>query len=388
MTSTDSASPVDIESLPVSRNRSEAWETVRNHGPVFRSGDDWYVTSAAGCRFVTRNPKLFSSVTHGDRLNAPTPYIPGGIDPPAHRRYRQVIDRMFTPRVLDDREDRLRARLNELIDAFADTGRCEVMADIADIFPAEVFMELFGLPLTDRAMLADLVHTTLIGSSEERGVERAQEAKDKLHAYLEDLFAQRRKEPRGDFASHILSQGWSDAEIMGTAFNVVQGGLDTLTGAIGLVFTYLARDPELQRIVREDPEKIGPAVDEILRIDSPVPFSTRTTTQEVEVEGVTIPAGAHVFIAYAAANADPGAFQCPNSVDLSQSRREIFTFGGGTHRCLGVRLAQRELRVVVEEFHKRIPFYQLEPGAEPEARWPSVVVKPERVSLVFATSVS
>lgn len=386
MSSTDSACPINIEALPVVNDRNGAWETIRSHGPVFQIGDDWYVTSAAGCRFVTRNPKLFSSATHGDRLNAPTPYIPGGIDPPAHRGYRQVIDRMFTPKVLDDREERLRARLNELIDQFADTGRCEIMSQIAAIFPAEVFMELFGLPLQDRAMLAELVHTTLIGSSEEHGVERAQEARRVLEKYLEDLFDQRRREPREDFASYILAQGWSPEELMGTAFNVVQGGLDTLTGAIGLVFSHLATNPDLQRLVRDDREMIAVVVDEILRIDSPVPFSSRTTTQEVEVEGALIPAGAHVFVAYAAANLDPEFFECPGTVETSAKRREIFTFGGGTHRCLGARLAQRELRVVLEEFHNRIPFYELEPGTETEVRWPSVVIMPERVSLVFPTS--
>jgi cytochrome P450 len=386
MTDTPNECPIRMQDLPAATDRATAWDMVRSNGQVFRSGDDWFVTSAAACRFVTRNPDLFSSATHGDTLNAPTPYIPGGIDPPEHLGYRQVIDRMFAPKVLGVMENSLRARLNELIDEFADSGGCEIMADLAQIFPVEVFMQIFGLPLEDRAMLADWVHTTLVGAYDEGGVARAVSAKENLERYLSELFAQRRAQSRDDFVSYILAQGWSEAEVMGTAFNVVQGGLDTMTGAIGLIFYHLAADPELQRRVRADPELIDAAVEEILRIDPPVPFSNRTATRDVEVEGVLIPAGAHVFVAYGAANSDPRAFECPASVDLQQqNRRDIYTFGGGTHRCLGSHLARRELHFVLEEFHRRIPFYELEPGYEHKVRWPSVVMSPDRVPLVFAT---
>jgi cytochrome P450 len=384
MTETSAHCPIQMHELPAATDRAKAWEIVRSNGAVFRSGDDWYVTSAAACRFVTRNPQLFSSATHGDTLNAPSPYIPGGIDPPEHLGYRQVIDRKFAPKVLGGMEEGLRARLNELIDAFAATGRCEIMADLAQVFPAEVFMQIFGLPLDDRVMLADWVHTTLVGAYSDDGVVRARSAKENLQRYLEDLFEQRRNEPRDDFISYVLGQGWSDAEVMGTAFNVVQGGLDTMTGAIGLIFYHLAAQPDLQRRVREDSELIDPTVEEILRIDTPVPFSNRTATQDVELEGSIIPAGAHVFVAYGAANSDPEAFACPASVDLDQqNRRDIFTFGGGTHRCLGSHLARRELRLILEEFHRRIPFYELEHGYEHNVRWPSVVMSPDRVPLVF-----
>ena len=121
-------------------DRYGAWSRVRERGAVYEMGGHWFVTSSAAVRHVTRTPEVFSSAMHGDTLNAPTPYIPGGIDPPEHLAYRQVIDRRFAPKVLAALEEPLRVRFNELVDAFIDTGGCDVVPAIAEVFPAEIFM--------------------------------------------------------------------------------------------------------------------------------------------------------------------------------------------------------------------------------------------------------
>lgn len=383
MTSVQNTSEFTVPELPVATDRYGAWSRVRERGAVYEMGGHWFVTSSAAVRHVTRTPEVFSSAMHGDTLNAPTPYIPGGIDPPEHLAYRQVIDRRFAPKVLAALEEPLRVRFNELVDAFIDTGRCDVVPGIAEVFPAEIFMQLFGLPLSDRERLAGWVHTTLVGAYE-GSPESAGEAKEQLAAYLTDLFAAKRARPGEDFISYILDQGWSDAEVMGTAFNVVQGGLDTMTGALGLIFHHLATHPDLRRQVVADPDLLDVAIEEILRLETVVPITNRHTVAESQVEGVTIPDKAHVYVCYGAANIDPDAFEIPDRVDLRQHRRrDIFIFGGGTHRCLGSHLARKELRMVFEEFHRRIPDYELAPGASPTARWPAVIVSLDAVPLEF-----
>lgn len=383
MTSVHETSEFTVPELPVATDRFAAWSRVRERGSVYEMGGHWFITSSSACRQATRTPEVFSSAMHGDTLNAPTPYIPGGIDPPAHLAYRQVIDRRFAPKVLASLEEPLRARFGEIMDRIVDTGRCDIVPDIADIFPAEIFMQLFGLPLGDRERLARWVHTTLVGAYE-GNPGGAHEAKEHLSGYLADLFTAKRARPADDFISYILDQGWSDAEVMGTAFNVVQGGLDTMTGALGLIFNYLATHPDLRRQVLADPDCADTAIEEILRLETPVPISNRHTVAESELEGVTIPDKAHVYLCYGAANIDPDVFELPDRVDLRQHRRrDIFIFGGGTHRCLGSHLARKELRMVIEEFHRRIPDYELAPGANPTARWPAVVVSLDSVPLVF-----
>jgi hypothetical protein len=126
-----------------------------------------------------------------------------------------------------------------------------------------------------------------------------------------------------------------------------------------------------------------PAIEEILRLEPPAPTTPRVALREVEVCGVTIPAGAPVMLCLATANRQAGRFAHPDGIDLQQADRSHLSFGGGIHRCLGAHLARRELRLVVEEFHKVIPDYEVATGVEPEIVWPSGTFHLRALPLVF-----
>lgn len=383
--------PIGMANVPMQEDRTEAWDYVRSGGEVFKSESDgcWYVTTAEAVRYITRNPKVFSSSKNGiDVSSAPpgVPYIPGAIDPPDHSRYRKVIDLEFAPRVMNRMEDELRARVNLLIDAFIDQGSCELMADLASIFPTEVFCLMFGLPLEDREKCTAWAHTTMTaGPAPEEDKQAARQAGRDLAEYVRGFVETRRSTPgQDDIISHILALGWSDEEIIGLSFNVIQAGLDTVSSAIGLLMYYLVKHPDLRREMITDPAKVVPGIEEVIRLEAVAPFLPRYTMEDVEVCGTKIPAGEWVILGYGVANRDPEAFGCPNAVDLEQGRAgDHFSFGSGIHRCLGSHLARRELKVVFEEFHKRIPEYELAPGAHPAVRWPSLVPALDQLPLVF-----
>jgi cytochrome P450 len=124
-------------------------------------------------------------------------------------------------------------------------------------------------------------------------------------------------------------------------------------------------------------------VEEVLRLELPAPLIPRVTTADVEVEGVTVPAGSHVTLALAVANRGPERGTDPDGIDLAQAANGHLAFGGGIHRCLGSHLARQELRLVVEEFHRRIPDYELAPGAAPQVVWPSGTLHLRFLPLTF-----
>ena len=164
-------------------------------------------------------------------------------------------------------------------------------------------------------------------------------------------------------------------------------GLETVTSALSTAFAVLASQPALRRRIAADPAVIPAAVEELLRVDGPLVFVPRVTTQDVEVAGQLIPAGTLVQVMVAVADRDPAGHPDPDVIDFGRQERNL-AFGGGPHRCLGSHLARMEMRVAIEEWHRRIPDYELAPGPAPRVTWPAGVVGIRHLPLVFPTAAS
>jgi len=375
------------ESAPMALDRSVGWRYVRERGDVFEADGMWYLTSLEAVRFALHHPEIFSSAGGYD-IGSPIPMVPLMIDPPDHARFRRLLDPMLSPRVVNGLEESLRGQAAQLVEPLVGQGCCDVITDLAELFPTQVLLTLFGLPVADRDKFR-VWSDALTSDAAKREATPAQlEAGAALLGYLQEHVSRKRSHPGSDdMIGRLLAvsddEGLSEFDILGMCFLFVLAALDTTTGAIGFTLYHLARRPELRSAVVDDPALITPLIEEVLRLELPAPMVPRRTTQDVEVAGVVIPEGAKVHICMATANRESSAGAAPDEIDLSAAGRAHLSFGGGIHRCLGSHLARRELRLIVEEFHARIPDYELPEGFEPRIAWPTGTYHLESLPLVF-----
>ena len=378
--------------LPMADNRTGAYATIRNAGPVIRGPRGRYViASGEAVEFVLKHPELFSSQRAFDAAGSPLPMVPIAFDPPEHSRYRRILQPFFSPRGTASWLPVVRGLAGELIDSFASRGECDLVAELAVPLPAHVFLTLFGLPLQDRDRLIAWKEALLNFDFQggEPVPERTARLGAELYEYLVAHIAQRRRRGgTGDLLGQLLAdtsdERLSDDEILGLSFLFVLAGLETVTSSLSTTFAALAAQPALRRQIAADPALIPSAVEELLRFDGPVLFVPRIAIQDVELAGQTIPAGSYVMVTIAVASRDPAEHPDPDTIDFQRQERNL-AFGVGPHRCLGSHLARMEMRVALTEWHRRIPEYELAPGVTPRVRWPAGVVGIDSLPLVWPT---
>jgi cytochrome P450 len=363
-----------LETLPFAQDRDSAWHMLLAPGKVAVSDAGVYFLSGADVvEEAARNPELFSSQGAFDLVGSPFPMVPIAFDPPEHSRFRRVLDKFFGPRRMAERAPELRRQVGELIDQILASGdSSEVMSALAVPFPSQVFLTLFGLPLDDRDLLIGWKDAVLAFSAAE-GLEPSPETVARgaeLVTYLTGHLADRRGSDGDDLLSQLLSDSHDEAlteeEIIGLCFLFLIAGLDTVTAATGFALYELARNPALRATMMDDEEAVAHFIEEVLRINPPVPYVPRMTTAEVTVAGVTIPAGSTCWLGLGTANRDPERY--PDADVMHERRNNHFTFGRGPHRCLGSHLARLELRLIIEEWNRRIPRYSV--LEEPTVGWP------------------
>ncbi len=385
-----SSSSFNLVDAPMAKDRTEGWKYLRSFGDVYRSEDgEYFLTGADVVQFAYSNPEIFSSAKAFDMLGSPIPLVPIAIDPPDHVRYRRVLDPMLAPRVINAMEDELRRQVDEIIDLFVEKGEFDGVADVARLYPTQVFLTVAGMPLEDRDQFIEWSEFIIENSGAGLG-EAAPEvlvAAAAVFEYINGFIEKKRLAPGDDILSKVLmlegDDKWSDDEIFGMVFLFVLAGLDTVTASIGFSLYHLAKDQGLQAQLRADYALIPAFIEEVLRLEPPAPIGPRVTLSEVEVDGVTIPEGTRVNVVLGAANRDERRFPNPDVFSLETADRSHFAFGGGIHRCLGSHLAKRELRLVLEEIFDKVPSFSLAPGAEPEIVWPSGTSHLIDVPLVF-----
>jgi cytochrome P450 len=390
MTETAMNGTANINDLPFATDRSRAWRELREAGEAVTSGEEIVLTSASAVEFAAKKPEIFSSARAFDRLGSPVPLVPIAIDPPDHTRFRRMLDPFFSPRKMAEREPELRRQAGELIDAIVARGDCDVVTDLATPFPSQVFLTLFGLPMSDRDRLVqwkDSILEFTDPSSAEATPEVLAHAME-LFTYLTEHIAERRADTTGsDMLTQLMQNtddgGMSDNEILGLCFMFVLAGLDTVTSAVGFSLAKLAGDADLRRRISSDFSLIPAFIEDMLRVDGPVPFAPRVTTEEVEVAGKVVPKDTTVMLSYGSADRDPSRYEDADNVHLD-SKAVHFAFGRGPHRCLGSHLARLELRLILEEWHTRIADYTLADDKEPQMPWPTGTMALKSVPLKFS----
>ncbi|MDT5015273.1 MAG: hypothetical protein QOD39_1433 [Mycobacterium sp.] len=379
----------NINDLPFATDRTRAWRELREAGEAVASGEEIVLTSASAVEFAAKKPEIFSSAKAFDRLGSPVPLVPIAIDPPDHTRFRRMLDPFFSPKKMAEREPELRRQAGELIDAIVAKGECDVVPELATPFPSQVFLTLFGLPMEDRDRLVQW-KTSILEFTDPSSAEATPEVLAhamELFTYLTEHIAERRTNTTGsDMLTQLMQNseegGMSDNEILGLCFMFVLAGLDTVTSAVGFSLAKLAGDAELRHRIGNDFDLIPAFIEDILRVDGPVPFAPRVTTEEVEVAGRVVPKDTTVMLSYGSADRDPRRYEDADNVHLD-SKAVHFAFGRGPHRCLGSHLARLELRLILEEWHVRIPDYILADGKAPQMPWPTGTMALKSVPLTF-----
>ncbi|RAU95586.1 cytochrome P450 [Mycolicibacter senuensis] len=383
---------ISTNDLPIPEERDEAWRTL-GECPLVMVDDGYAATGRDLAEAVLKNPSIFSSKKAFDVLGSPVPLVPIAFDPPEQTRYRHILQPLFSPRVIKPHEDALRRQIIELIEPIAAKGQCDFIAEVASVFPIQVFLTLFGLPLDMRDQFMEW-KTAVIGLTAAGGAtsadDLAQEGMQKaaeLFMYLSELVKKRRGVPGDDMLSQLLNieppDALTDEEAVGLCFLFVLAGLDTVMDALGFGMQRLANNPDKRRELVEDPSLIPAATEELLRLDPPAPFVPRVSTEETTLGGRVLPEGARISAYLAVANRDENEFTDPYGIDFHRPENRHFSFGLGPHRCLGSHLARLEMHLVYEEWHKRIPDYHITPGTTPRVHWPRGTTGLDSLHLTF-----
>jgi cytochrome P450 len=362
------------------------YRALRDHDPVHhvvppsKPGDDYYVlTRHADIWAAARDHETFSSaqgltVSYGDLemigLQDNPPMVMQ--DPPVHTEFRKLVARGFTPRQVEAVEPKVRDYVVERLDRLIAHGGGDIVTELFKPLPSMVVAHYLGVPEADRGQFDGWTDAIVAANTTEGGIagalETVGEAVGSMMAYFTELIERRRTEPEDDTISHLVAAGvGADGDIAGVlsvlafTFTMVTGGNDTTTGMLGSSVQLLHQRPDQRRLLVDNPDLIPGAIDEFLRLTSPVQALARTVTRDVTIGDTTVPAGRRVLLVYGSGNRDERQYG-PDASELVVERhpRNLLTFSHGAHHCLGAAAARMQSRVALTELLSRCPDFEVD----------------------------
>jgi cytochrome P450 len=364
---------------------------IHTYPPIFWAEDmhpmlpgAWIPRSQAALQAIYMDTEHFTvkgTSGFGQMIGQEWYSIPHESDPPLHSKYRMLLNPMFAPKYIARLEDRMRGFARTRLEELRPRRGCDFVADFAFEFPIRVFLELMGMPQQDVATFLAWEHAILRSSEQEPIAAALVKVVDYLAAQCED----RRAHPRDDLITlavqgEIDGRGLSHDELIGFCFNLFVGGLDTVSTNMSNQFRHLAENPQDQDWLRANPDRIGDAIDELMRAYAAV-TTIRLCTSDTVVDGVEIKAFDLVLMPTHLAGNDPAMFAEPEKIDFARKPRHV-SFGYGPHLCIGMHLARREMRIAMEEALAVLPGFRIAPGAEIES-FCSGIIGPEALPLVW-----
>lgn len=368
------------------RNPFGMYAALRDHDPVHHvvptgspGGDYWVLTRHADVYAAARDHESFSSAAGlttqygeldkiGMRDNPPMVMQ----DPPQHTEFRRLVARGFTPRQVNSVEPAVREFVVERLEGLRAAGSGDIVTALFKPLPSMVVAHYLGVPAEDRDRFDGWTDSIVAATATGDTLDAAAAVGD-LMGYFGDLINRRRAEATAgqagdDTISHLVAAGvGADGDIsgllsiLGFAFTMVTGGNDTTTGMLGGAVQLLTQRLDQRALLLADPSRIPDAIEELLRLTSPVQGLARTATRDVTIEGVTIPAGRKVLLVYGSANRDSRVYgPDAEEFDVLRAPRQILTFSHGAHHCLGAAAARMQARVALEELLLRYPNFTVD----------------------------
>jgi cytochrome P450 len=346
---------------------SRTLEVLKEAPPIFWSprGHCWYATKYSTIVDITKQFETFSNeLIPGMPADYPYQPAPQGMDPPNHTLFAAPLKAAFSPQSMAKLETQIRALASECIEPLVSQGRCEFMTTVAEPLPILIFLAIMGLPRERFAEFRRIAVWYLGSPTDEVMAGRVIKVDEMLMEFIEE----RRKRPQDDLISKLWNCEFDGRpitlnEMRRYALMLFSAGLDSVTNGLGHSMRHLARHPDLQTRLRENPKQIYAATEELLRRYG-VTTPPRRLTRDIEFEGVTMRQNDIIKLWVIAGNLDPTAFSEPTKVVPNREGRTHLTFGFGIHRCIGAHLARIELHVLYEEWLKRIPLMQVDPDRQ------------------------
>ena len=349
----------------------ELYDVLHNQSPVYQIPEVgiYVITKYDDIRMALKDFETFSSdvsvATRGEFSNLhQSILIDGGgwehvqtlqrTDPPKHRRYRKLVDRVFTKKRVDELLPHLDEVVNELIDNFIERGSCDFNNEFAMRMPGIIIAEQLGLSRDNVSTFKKWADSMLGASRAPVATEEevTENAKIELEAqlFLSEVFESRRKDPKEDLMSALVHSHGDDEEplsmheLQNLMHQLITGGYETTQSAINHGMWCLVRFPDIAEKLYSDEALLKPFIEEVLRWESPVQFLLRRTTKDAEVSGTIIPEGSMVMMGYGPANRDEAKFECPHQFELErQGVGSHLAFGSGVHHCPGALLGRQEM---------------------------------------------
>jgi cholest-4-en-3-one 26-monooxygenase len=370
-------SPVDLsDSRSFVAGVPHAWLAhLRRHDPVHWQDEPggpgfWAVTRYADCVTVNRDFERFSSGAKGtmpfelgDEEVAQQSLMMLNMDPPLHTRYRRLVNKGFTPRMVRDLEASIHRSTDAVIDQVIEEGRADFVTDVAAELPLQVIAELLGVPQADRHRMFDWSNR-MVGNEDPEYQDQAhlaQEAAMELYAYAAELFAKKRVDPHADLMSVLTSVDVEGEKLSALELELffllltVAGNETTRNLMSGAMHAFFQHPAQWRRLL-DDRTLLPSAVEEMLRFVSPVMNFRRTAMVDVALSDTPIAAGDKVVFFHVSANRDEDVFNDPDTFDVTRDPNPHIAFGGGgPHFCLGANLARLEIRVMFEHLLDRVP---------------------------------
>jgi pimeloyl-[acyl-carrier protein] synthase len=349
------------------------YHLLRSEEPVHHNPlGFWVLTRYDDVVAALRDPRLVKepiAAFVAARTGAPAPA--GGLsmldrDPPDHTRLRGLVNKAFTPRVVEKLRPDIQDIVDSLLAKVQDTHSMDLMEEFAFPIPVIVICQMLGVPVEDRERFKkwglDIARglDSIMLPPDSDVVRRSTQARQELAEYFRQLIAQRRRSPREDLLSGLIAaeeagDKLSETELLATCVLLLVAGHETTVNLIGNGTLALLRHPEQLRRLREEPGLIGSAIEELLRYDGPVQRTARIPSEDITIAGSTIPKCDMVLPFIGAADRDPAQFPDPDRLDLGRTDNRHIAFGWGIHFCIGAPLARVEGQIAISSLVRKLP---------------------------------
>ena len=351
------------------RNPYPMYSDLRNNSPVHfvEAGSFWVLSRFEDIFNAARNPRVFSS-RHGLTIDQDSNNLDMGdsapivfLDPPEHTEFRRLISKGFTPRKAEDMTEDISAFVESAINRIKELETCDIISELFKPLPSFVVSKYLGVPASDRVIFDTWTEKIVAGAihnEENEGLEAIYEVTN----YFTELIEWRKKTPEDDLISELIEMGEEKVSIMwilGLAFTMIAGGNDTTTGLLGGSAVLLSENPDQRKLLSEDLRLLPGAIEELLRMTSPVQGLSRVLLEDFELHDEKIPSGSRVLLGYGSGNRDEREFgEDSEKLDIQRKIKRILSFGSGAHFCLGASVARLQSSIALREILRNFPdFY-------------------------------